>query len=92
MEAIGLVEVTGSSSAIVVVDQMLKTADVEMETWHVKCGGHVTVFVSGDVSAVTAAVQSVKANAPCPIVNAAVISGPSEETQRVIGTFQIKKK
>lgn len=74
--AFGLVEVVGSSNAVIVIDQMLKTADVSFLTWNGKCGGHETVFMTGDVSAVTAAVQAVKENPPCEIVFAAVISNP----------------
>ena len=81
--AFGLVEVVGSSNAVIVIDQMLKTADVSFLTWNGKCGGHGTVFMTGDVSAVTAAVQAVKENPPCEIVFAAVISNPSEETIRL---------
>ena len=83
--ALGLVEVLGSSNAVVVVDQMLKTSDVSFRTWNTKCGGHVTVFLSGDEAAVTAAVESVKENPPCEIVAAAVISNPSGETARLVG-------
>ena len=43
--ALGLVEVVGSCNAVVVLDQMLKTSDVEFRTWHTKCGGHATVFL-----------------------------------------------
>ena len=77
--AFGLVEVVGSSNAILVIDQMLKTSDVSFLTWQTKCGGHATVFLTGDVSAVTAAVDSVKGNPPCEIV----ASNPSEETVRL---------
>ena len=44
--ALGLVEVVGSCNAVVVLDQMLKTSDVEFRTWHTKCGGHATVFLN----------------------------------------------
>ena len=81
--AFGLVEVLGSCNAVMVIDQMLKTADVSFRTWNGKCGGHEVVFMSGDVSAVTAAVESVKQN-PCDIILAAVISNPSEETVRLV--------
>ena len=37
--ALGLVEVLGSCNAVVVLDQMLKTSEVEFRTWHTKCGG-----------------------------------------------------
>ena len=69
--AFGLVEVLGSSNAILVVDQMLKASEVTFRTWHTKCGGHATVFLSGDVAAVKAAVDSVKEN-------------PSGETCRLV--------
>ena len=55
--ALGLVEVLGSCNAVVVLDQMLKTSDVEFRTWHTKCGGHATIFLSGDIAAVKAAVD-----------------------------------
>lgn len=92
MEAVGLVETLGSASAIMIVDKMLKTSQVTYECWNTKCGGHVTVFLSGDVSAVTAAVEAVKANPPGgEIVAAAVISNPSEETRRMIEASRKKK-
>ena len=71
--AFGLVEVVGSSNAILVIDQMLKTSDVSFLTWQTKCGGHATVFLTGDVSAVTAAVDSVKGNPPCEIVASPIL-------------------
>lgn len=80
--ALGLVEVLGSCNAVVVLDQMLKTSNVEFRTWHTKCGGHATVFLSGDVAAVKAAVDSVKENRE--IIAAAVISAPSGETARLV--------
>lgn len=82
--ALGLVEVVGSADAIQVVDVMVKTSDVEFQTWHTRCGGHTTVFVSGDVAAVTEAVERVKTNPPCEVVKTAVISNPSEEAERLV--------
>ncbi len=92
MEAVGLVETLGSASAIMIVDKMLKTSQVTYECWNTKCGGHVTVFLSGDVSAVTAAVEAVKANPPgVEVIAAAVISNPSEETRKMIEASRKKK-
>ena len=74
----------GSSNAILVIDQMLKTSDVSFSYladevwWSCHC-----FFLTGDVSAVTAAVDSVKGNPPCEIVASAVISNPSGETVRL---------
>lgn len=84
MEAVGLVEVLGSASAIVVVDQMVKTSAVSYQTWNTRCGGHATVFLAGGVSEVTAAVDRIKENPPCDVVATAVITNPSEETVRLI--------
>ena len=83
-QAIGIVEVTGSANAILVADKMLKTAQVYFRTWDYRCGGHVCVFVYGDISAVTSVVEAVKEAPPCEIVLAGVISSPSEETSRII--------
>ena len=82
--ALGLVETVGSADAILVVDKLVKTADVHYETKNTKCGGHVTIFVSGDVAAVTEAVEAVKENPPCKVVATAVISNPSEEAERLV--------
>ena len=90
--AFGLVEVLGSSNAILVVYQMLKTSDVSFRTWNTKCGGHATVFLSGDVAAVTAAVDSIRQNPPCEVIAAAVISNPSGETVRLVEEDAAKHK
>lgn len=82
--AFGIVEVLGSANAILAADQMLKTSQVSFRTWDYKCGGHVCIFVSGDVSAVTAAVSSIQENPPCEVLISAVISNPSEETVSLV--------
>ena len=82
--ALGLVEVVGSCNAVVVLDQMLKTSDVEFRTWHTKCGVHATICLIGYRDVVKAAVDAVKGNPPCEIIAAAVISAPSEETSRLV--------
>lgn len=82
--ALGLVEVLGNVGAVLAVDQMLKTADVTFRTWNTKCGGHTLIFMSGDVSAVKAAIDSVVVNPPCQIINTAVIPSPSPETEKLV--------
>lgn len=82
--AFGLVEVVGSSNAVYIVDKMLKTADVQMQTWDVKYGGHVTVFLSGDVSAIKAAVDAAKEDVTIKVIAAAVMSNPSKEAIRLV--------
>ena len=82
--AYGLVEVKGESNAVIVVDRMLKTAEVEYVTQDTKCGGHALVFVGGSVSAVA----EVKNNAPCKIEHTAVISNPSQEMVDIVEMFK----
>ena len=81
--ALGLVEVVGSCNAVVVLDQMLKTSDVEFRTWHTKCGGHATIFLSGDIAAVKAAVDAVKGNPPCEIIAKRTFCKSVNEMQKV---------
>ena len=81
---LGIVEVLGSANAVLAADQMLKTAQVELATWDYRCGGHVCIFIRGDVSAVQAAVDSMKTNPPCNVIMAGVISSPSDDTNRII--------
>ena len=88
--AFGLVEVLGEANAILVTDQMMKAADVSYETQDTKCGGHALVFISGDVSAVKAAVESVSVNPPCKVFNSAVISNPSEEMVNIVEIFKAR--
>lgn len=90
--AFGLVEVLGEANAVLVTDQMLKAADVAYETQDTKCGGHALIFISGSVSAVSAAVESVSELPPCKIFNSAVISNPSEELVKIVEEFKLRRK
>lgn len=82
--AFAIVEVLGNSNAVVCVDRMLKTADVQFLSWNTKCGGHTTLVMGGEVSAAQAAVDAVKEHQVCEVFMAAVISAPSEELRRII--------
>ena len=85
MKSFGLVEVSGVTAAIDCLDIMCKSADVRFVTWERKLGGRlVTVVVSGDVSAVKAAVESAEANAIIKPMAKAVIASPHEETLRLM--------
>lgn len=82
--AYGLVEVRGAANAILVTDRMAKAADVTFAAEDHVCGGHVVIFMAGDVAAVKAAVESVTQNPPCEVYNTFVISSPSEETEAAV--------
>ena len=94
MKSIGLIEVSGVVAAVDCLDIMCKSADVELVTWERKLGGRlVTVVVEGDISAVTAAVDSAIANAIVTPCAHAVIASPHEEVQRLLelSASRIKK-
>ncbi len=57
--AIGVIEVSFYSNAVVVLDAMLKSAEVKMVSCQKRLGGRlVSTIIAGDTSAVVAAVES----------------------------------
>ena len=60
MQAIGLLETQGLTGVIEGADVMLKAADVELVGKEKIGAAHVTVFIRGDVAAVTAAIEAGK--------------------------------
>lgn len=85
MKALGFIEVSGVTAALVALDIMCKSAAVELVTWERKLGGRlVTLVVRGEVAAVKAAIEDATANglkAPCA---QAVIANPHEETEKMV--------
>ncbi len=60
--SLGLVEVSSLGHAIMMLDEMLKVADVEFVSTERKLGGRlVTVVVKGSISSVTASIEAGKA-------------------------------
>lgn len=77
-ESLGFVECDGLSSALVAADRMLKTAAVKLEGMHETMGiGWVTVKIAGDISAVQAAVDEVKASMPKVVIASIVLGSPA---------------
>lgn len=86
MEALGMIETKGLVSLIEAADAMLKSANVTMKGWD-KCGsGLVTVFVTGDVAAVKAAVDAgaTAASRIGEVVSVQVIARPHEDLGTVL--------
>lgn len=82
-KSLGLVEVTGLSSAVETADAMIKAANVELIGLEAARGsGMMTVKVIGDVGAVKAAVEAGKACAMTfgALVSFDVIARPIEST------------
>ena len=84
MKSLGFVEVSGVTAAIDALDIMCKSANVTLVSWERKLGGRlVTLIITGNVSAVTAAVEAAKEQCikrPCAV---AVIANPHPETVRL---------
>ena len=89
--AYGLVEVVGEANAILVTDRMLKTSEVEYVTQDTKCGGHALIFVGGDVAAVKAAVDAVKGDPPCEVIESAAVSYTHLDVYKRQGVALMKK-
>ena len=84
-QAYGFFEIPGVTAAVIAVDIMCKTAEVEFVTWEKKLGGRlVTVIVQGSVSAVTEAVEAAASLAIKKPVAQAVIANPHEEIVRIV--------
>ncbi len=59
--AIGVVETSYYSNGVVVLDQMLKSSDVRLASWHKKLGGKmVQSIITGSVSQVDASIKAAR--------------------------------
>lgn len=84
MNSLGFIEIPSVTAAVEALDTMCKTADVEFVTWERKLGGRlVTIIVTGNVAAVTEAVETAAKNSLKPCVHA-VIANPHEETMKLV--------
>ncbi|MCP8857420.1 BMC domain-containing protein [Latilactobacillus fuchuensis] len=87
MNALGLVEVVGFSTAVYVADAMVKTADITITRLErTKGAGWMTIYVNGDVGAVRAAISAGQeaAEKDDKFVTAEIIARPTEELSRLV--------
>jgi len=93
MEALGMVETKGLVCLIEASDAMVKAANVKMLGWDKVGAGLVTVFITGDVAAVKAAVDAgaSAASKVGEVVSVQVIPRPHEELESVLPKFTAKK-
>ena len=84
-QAYGFFEIPSVTAAVVAIDMMCKTAQVELVTWEKKLGGRlVTIIIRGDVSAVTQAIENAAANGIKEPAAYAVIASPHEEIIKMV--------
>lgn len=84
-EAIGMVEVRSLVGAIEATDAMLKSANVQIMDFQIVGSGLVNVTVTGEVAAVTAAVESgrISAEEIAEVISANVIPRPHDEVDKL---------
>ncbi|MDX2322260.1 MAG: BMC domain-containing protein [Moritella sp.] len=93
MNAIGMIETKGLLAAIEGADVMLKAADVTLLDKSSATGGLITITVTGEVSAVQAAIESATASItrlnPSLLISKHVIARPSTSLENIISTSAI---
>lgn len=97
MEALGLIETKGILAAIVSVDNMLKAADIRLVDKTYVGGGLVSIAVTGDVGAVTVAVEAggaaVNELGSSLLISKHVIPRPQEDLEgKIISTIPLIDK
>ena len=84
-EAIGMVEARSLVGAIEATDAMLKSANVHIMDFEIVGSGLVNVTVTGEVAAVTSAVENgrVRAEELAEVISANVIPRPHDEVDKL---------
>lgn len=91
--AIGMIECKTVSSGITATDLMLKTANVEIIEAQTVCPGKYIALVTGDLSAVNAAIESAKSSrCSSMIIGSFVLGNPHQDIfPAIYGTTKIEK-
>ncbi len=86
MNALGMVETRGLVASIEAADAMIKTAFVKLIGQEEIGGGHITVFVRGEIGAVRSAVDAgaTAAKRAGELVAVHVIARPHDATERLL--------
>ncbi len=90
--AIGMIEFKTVASGITATDAMIKTANVEIVEAQTVCPGKYIALVTGDLSAVRAAVDVAKGSYPEQLIGSFVLGNPHEDIYPAIyGTSKVDK-
>lgn len=90
-QSLGLVEISGMSTALVVADAMAKSANIKIVGIENSKGlGYMTIKITGDIGAVNAAVSAGKQIGITHnhFVSSKVIPRPSDFVYKVFGTIK----
>ena len=89
-KAIAMVEYLTVATGIQAADTMVKTAEVELIEAEVVCPGKYIVLISGDLSAVRAAVDRAAQTRPDELIDTFVLGNPDESIfPAIYGSSQI---
>lgn len=90
-KAIGMIEFKTVSAGVTAADTMVKTAAVELIEAQVVCPGKYIALITGDLSAVNAAVAAAEKNAPEQLIDSFVLGNPHEGIfPAIYGTTQVE--
>ena len=89
-KALGMIEFKTVSAGITAADQMVKTANVEIIEAQTVCPGKYIALISGDLSAVRAAVDRAEQTRPEELIDSFVLGNPDESIfPAIYGSSQI---
>ena len=77
-KAIGMVEYKTVSAGVTAADAMVKTSEVDIIEAQTVCPGKYIAVISGDLSAVKAAVDMAKTNYGMHLINSFVLGNPHD--------------
>ena len=90
-KAIGMVEYKTTSAGVVAADSMVKTSEVSIIEAQTVCPGKYIVIITGDLSAVTSAVDNAKTMHGKHLINSFVLGNPHESIfPAIYGTTQVE--
>ena len=91
-KAIGMVEYKTVSTGILAADAMVKTSEVDIIEAQTVCPGKYIVIITGDLSAVNAAVENAKVAYPDQLIDSFVLGNPHESIfPAIYGAAQIEE-
>ncbi|NCB92285.1 MAG: BMC domain-containing protein [Clostridia bacterium] len=91
-KAIGMIELKTTASGITAADTMVKTSEVELIEAQTVCPGKYIAIISGDLSAVKAAVEAASSKFEEQLIDNFVLGNPHESIfPAIYGSAQIDK-
>ncbi|MGO5051710.1 BMC domain-containing protein [Lachnospiraceae bacterium LCP25S3_G4] len=90
-KAIGMIEFKTVASGITAADAMIKTAQVDIVEAQTVCPGKYIAIVTGDLSAISAAVEVAKVQYPEQLIDSFVLGNPHEDIfPAIYGTTNVE--